>query len=143
MRSTEAKARLLPLAFGQQKVMSRYRHAAFIPGWSANGALYFHLMHILSQHYHVYSLAQAAVKDDMAFLEHVLFDHVTNDWRDVIQSRIDVPTAMFTGEHSDWLDCQRWMNTIIAGSALHVYRKAEQGDHFQVLRPNRAITSRF
>jgi non-heme chloroperoxidase len=28
----------------------------FIPGWSANGALYFHLMHILSQHYHVYVL---------------------------------------------------------------------------------------
>lgn len=28
----------------------------FIPGWSANGAMYFHLMHILSNHYHVYVL---------------------------------------------------------------------------------------
>ncbi|KWV77064.1 AB hydrolase superfamily protein YdjP [Pseudomonas fluorescens] len=28
----------------------------FIPGWSANGAMYFHLMHILSKHYHVYVL---------------------------------------------------------------------------------------
>lgn len=59
-------------------------------------------MDLDSPYFHnVISLAQAAVKDDMTFLERVLFDHVTNDWRDVIQSRIDVPTAIFTGEYSD------------------------------------------
>ncbi|WP_223453750.1 MULTISPECIES: alpha/beta fold hydrolase [unclassified Pseudomonas] len=80
------------------------------------------------------SLAQAVVKDDMAFMERVLFDHVTNDWRDVIQTKIDVPTAIFTGEYSDWLDSQRWMNSVVAGSVLHVYTKAEQGDHFLALK---------
>jgi non-heme chloroperoxidase len=80
------------------------------------------------------SLAQAVVKDDMAFMERVLFDHVTNDWRDVIRSKIDIPTAIFTGEYSDWLDSQRWMNSVVAGSALHVYTKAEQGDHFLALK---------
>jgi pimeloyl-ACP methyl ester carboxylesterase len=80
------------------------------------------------------SLAQAVVRDDMAFMERVLFDHVTNDWRDVIQTKIDVPTAIFTGEFSDWLDSQRWMNSVVAGSELHVYTKAEQGDHFLALK---------
>lgn len=88
-----------------------------------------------SPYFHnVISLAQAIVKDDMAFLECVLFDHVTNDWRDVIQTKIDVPTAIFTGEYSDWLDSQRWMNSVIAGSVLQVYTKAEQGDHFLALK---------
>src|ERR1700712_415335 len=32
------------------------RPLVLIPGWSANGAMYFHLMHLLSQHYHVYVL---------------------------------------------------------------------------------------
>jgi pimeloyl-ACP methyl ester carboxylesterase len=80
------------------------------------------------------SLAQAVVKDDMAFMERVLFDHVTNDWRDVIQTKIDVPTAIFTGEYSDWLDSQHWMHSVIAGSALHVYTRPEQGDHFLALK---------
>jgi pimeloyl-ACP methyl ester carboxylesterase len=88
-----------------------------------------------SPYFHnVISLAQAVVKDDMAFMERVLFDHVTNDWRDVIQSRIDVPTAIFTGEYSDWLDSQRWMNSVVAGSVLHVYNEEEQGDHFLALK---------
>ncbi|KQZ84786.1 alpha/beta fold hydrolase [Pseudomonas sp. Root562] len=84
--------------------------------------------------HNVISLAQAVMKDDMAFMERVLFDHVTNDWRDVIQAKIDVPTAIFTGEYSDWLDSQRWMNSVVSGSALHVYTKAEQGDHFLALK---------
>jgi pimeloyl-ACP methyl ester carboxylesterase len=76
------------------------------------------------------SLVQAAINDDMAFTGLVLFDHVTNDWRDVIQTKIDVPTAIFTGEYSDWLDSQKWMNSVIRDSVLYVYDKAEQGDHF-------------
>lgn len=75
-------------------------------------------------------LAQAVVKDDMAFTGRVLFDHTTNDWRDVIHAKINVPTAIFTGEYSDWLESQRWMNSVINDSVLFVYGKAEQGDHF-------------
>jgi pimeloyl-ACP methyl ester carboxylesterase len=84
-----------------------------------------------SPYFHnVISLVQVVVKDDMAFTGLVLFDHATNDWRDVIQTKIDVPTAIFTGEYSDWLESQGWMHAVIPDSVLHVYSKADQGDHF-------------
>jgi pimeloyl-ACP methyl ester carboxylesterase len=84
-----------------------------------------------SAYFHnVISLAQAVVQDDMAYTSKVLFDHTTNDWRDVISTKIDVPTAIFTGEYSDWLSSQHWMNKVIQSSRLHVYTKAEHGDHF-------------
>ncbi|NVL26296.1 alpha/beta hydrolase [Pseudomonas syringae pv. actinidiae] len=84
-----------------------------------------------SPYYHnAVSLVQAVIDDNMAFTGLVLFDHTTNDWRDVIRFKIDVPTAIFTGEYSDWLESQRWMNSVIDDSVLHVYTKAEQGDHF-------------
>lgn len=84
-----------------------------------------------SPYFHnVISLVQEVVKDDMAFTRQVLFDHTTNDWRDVIRSKINVPTAIFTGEYSDWLESQHWMSSVIRDSVLHVYTKAEQGDHF-------------
>ncbi|MNT84273.1 hypothetical protein D3C72_2242650 [compost metagenome] len=76
------------------------------------------------------SLVEAVVEDDMAFTGRVLFDHATNDWRDVIRTKIDVPTAVFSGEYSDWLESQRWMCSVIPDSVLHVYTKAEHGDHF-------------
>jgi pimeloyl-ACP methyl ester carboxylesterase len=88
-------------------------------------------MDLASPYFHnVISLVQAIVEDDMAFTGQVLFDHTTNDWRDVIQTKIDVPTAIFTGEYSDWLHSQRWMNSVIANSVLLVYPKEEHGDHF-------------
>jgi len=86
---------------------------------------------VSSPYFHnVLSLVQAVVHDDMAFSGQVLFDHTTNDWRDVISTKIDVPTAIFTGEYSDWLHSQHWMHSVIEGSQLHVYTKAENGDHF-------------
>ncbi|MCF5241833.1 alpha/beta fold hydrolase [Pseudomonas syringae] len=86
---------------------------------------------VSSPYFHnVLSLVQAVVHDDMAFTGQVLFDHTTNDWRDVISTKINVPTAIFTGEYSDWLHSQHWMNSVIEGSQLHVYAKAEDGDHF-------------
>lgn len=86
---------------------------------------------LTSPYFHnVLSLAQAVIKDDMGYTARVLFDHATNDWRDVIQAKIDVPTAIFSGEYSDWLHSQKWMHSVIAGSLLHVYSKDEYGDHF-------------
>lgn len=64
----------------------------------------------------------------------MLFDHVTNDWRDVIRNRINVPTAIFTGEYSDWLQSQRWMKSVIPGSTIYIYSKSEQVDHFLVFK---------
>jgi len=97
---------------------------------SANGVLE-RAMNLDSPYYHnIIGLAQHMVHDDMAFAARVLFDHTTNDWRDVIESKIDVPTAIFSGDYSDWLESQRWMASVIDGAVLHVYGKAEEGDHF-------------
>ncbi|TWI44568.1 pimeloyl-ACP methyl ester carboxylesterase [Pseudomonas duriflava] len=76
------------------------------------------------------SLAQAFINNDPTYLKLVLFDHVTNDWRDVIQKKIDVPTAIFTGCYSDSLQGQRWIHSVVPNSELYVYSQEEQGDHF-------------
>jgi pimeloyl-ACP methyl ester carboxylesterase len=70
------------------------------------------------------------VKNDVKYMSLVLFDHATNDWRDVVRRKINVPTAIFTGEHSDSLPAQKWLNSVVPGSELHVYSAAEQGDHY-------------
>jgi pimeloyl-ACP methyl ester carboxylesterase len=76
------------------------------------------------------SFAQAVVKNNIDDLKRVMFDHVTNDWRDVISKRVDVPTAIFTGVYSDSLSGQRWIHSVIPSSELYVYSAEEQGDHF-------------
>lgn len=60
----------------------------------------------------------------------ILFDHMTNDWRDVIKTKIDVPAAVFVGELSDFVDGERWIHSAIPDSRLFVYTEEEQGDHF-------------
>jgi non-heme chloroperoxidase len=76
------------------------------------------------------TFAQAFIKNNMDDLKRVMFDHVTNDWRDVIAKRINVPTAIFTGIYSDSPGGQRWINSVVPNSELHVYTAEEQGDHF-------------
>jgi pimeloyl-ACP methyl ester carboxylesterase len=76
------------------------------------------------------SFARTFIHNDPKYLALVMFDHVMSDWRDVIRHKINVPTAIFTGEYSNNLPSQRWMHFVIPGSALFVYSKSEQGDHF-------------
>jgi pimeloyl-ACP methyl ester carboxylesterase len=76
------------------------------------------------------AFARAFVKTDPAATKRVMFDHFTNDWRDVIANKIDVPTAIFTGVYSDSAGGQRWIHSVIPHSELHVYTAEEQGDHF-------------
>jgi len=64
----------------------------------------------------------------------VLFDHVTNDWRDVIRRKLNIPTAIFSGDYSNNLPSQRWMKSIIKNSVLYTYTKGEQGDHFLMFK---------
>jgi pimeloyl-ACP methyl ester carboxylesterase len=87
------------------------------------------------------TFAQAVVKNDINDLKRVMFDHVTNDWRDVISKRIDVPTAIFTGVYSDSPSGQRWIHSVIPGSELHVYSAEEQGDHFLAFKNPRKFTA--
>ena len=86
--------------------------------------------------YYVNSQAFAGefVKTDPQFTAKVLFDHATNDWRDVIRHKINVPTAIFSGEYSNNLPSQRWMASVIPNATLYAYSKAEQGDHFLMFK---------
>jgi non-heme chloroperoxidase len=76
------------------------------------------------------TFAKTFVKTDMTAIGRVMFDHFTNDWRDVIAKKIDVPTAIFTGVYSDSAGGQRWIHAVVPNSELHVYTAEEQGDHF-------------
>jgi pimeloyl-ACP methyl ester carboxylesterase len=76
------------------------------------------------------AFAREFIKSDPKFMSLVLFDHAVNDWRDVIRHKINVPTAIFTGENSNNVPSQKWMNSVIPGSELHIYTAKEQGDHF-------------
>jgi len=76
------------------------------------------------------AFAEKFIQNDPKFLSLVLFDHASNDWRDVLRQKIDRPTAIFTGEYSNNLPSQRWMQSVIPDATLYVYTKAEQGDHF-------------
>jgi pimeloyl-ACP methyl ester carboxylesterase len=80
------------------------------------------------------SFANKFIQNDPKYMGMVLFDHATNDWRDVVRHKIDVPTAIFTGEDSNSLPSQRWARSVIPGSTLYVYSKAEHGDHFLMFK---------
>lgn len=74
------------------------------------------------------------IKKDPKYLAQVLFDHVMNDWRDVIRRKIHLPVAIFTGEYSANVPSQRWMQSVIPDASLYIYSKAEQGDHFLMFK---------
>lgn len=74
--------------------------------------------------------ARSFVKNDPKYMIGIMYDHASNDWQDVIRTKIKVPTAIFTGDYSANVPSQRWMHSVIPGSVLYVYSKAEQGDHF-------------
>ncbi|WP_321797535.1 alpha/beta hydrolase [Caballeronia sp. J97] len=80
------------------------------------------------------AFANEYVSNDPDFLRLVLFDHATNDWRDVLSNKIDVPTAIFTGEETNNVPCQRWAQSVIPGSRLHIFSAAEEGDHFLMFK---------
>lgn len=80
------------------------------------------------------AFAQAFIPVTPALTGQVLFDHATQDWSDVILSKINVPAAIFTGEYSHNLPSQRWMASVIPQATLYVYSKEEQGDHFLMFK---------
>ncbi|WP_244546192.1 alpha/beta hydrolase [Bosea sp. OK403] len=80
------------------------------------------------------SFANAFIKNDPEAMGRVLFDHTTNDWRDVVRHKVDVPVAIFSGEESNNLPSQRWAQSVIPNAQLYVYTAAEQGDHFLMFK---------
>ncbi len=59
---------------------------------------------------------------------------MSNDWRDVIRHKINVPVAIFSGEESNNLPSQRWATSMIPNATLFSYSSAEQGDHFLMFK---------
>jgi len=80
------------------------------------------------------SFAESVIQNDPAAMMQVMYDHASNDWRDVIRHKIRMPVAIFTGEYNTNLPSQRWVHSVIPGSKLYVYTKAEQGDHFLMFK---------
>jgi pimeloyl-ACP methyl ester carboxylesterase len=80
------------------------------------------------------SFANAFVKNDPHALARVLFNHTVNDWRDVVAHKINVPTAIFSGDESNNLPSQHWAQSVIPGATLFSYTSAEQGDHFLMFK---------
>ncbi|SER94010.1 Pimeloyl-ACP methyl ester carboxylesterase [Gracilibacillus ureilyticus] len=75
------------------------------------------------------SLSNQIANNDMEYLIRVMYDHGTNDWRDVIQNKIDVTTAIFSGKLSPNLQSQQWLHSAIPNSTLYIYSEEEHGDH--------------
>ncbi|GAM30605.1 MULTISPECIES: alpha/beta fold hydrolase [Acinetobacter calcoaceticus/baumannii complex] len=73
--------------------------------------------------------SQTVIKNSPEKMAQVLFDHATNNWEDVIQYKINVPTAIFTGKYSNNVPSQKWMNSNIKNSKLFIYNDND-GDHF-------------
>lgn len=80
------------------------------------------------------AFASEFVKTEPEAIRRVLFDHVTNDWRDVIAHKIDVPVAIFSGDESTNLPSQRWAASTIPDATLYSYTSDEQGDHFLMFK---------
>jgi pimeloyl-ACP methyl ester carboxylesterase len=75
------------------------------------------------------AFAEAVIDPDMDYLKLVLFDHITNDWREVIRNKIDIPAAIFAPEDSNRFPSQKWIASVIPSSKLFVYTDEDHGDH--------------
>jgi non-heme chloroperoxidase len=76
-----------------------------------------------------FGLAQT-IGADPNFTMLVLFDHAMNDWSDVIEHKLDIPVAIFSGEESNNLPSQKWIAQTVPDARLFNYSSAEEGDHF-------------
>lgn len=80
------------------------------------------------------SFAQAVIPSDPDHAALVLFDHATNDWRDVVSHKLDMPVAVFSGEESNNLPSQAWIARTVPDGRLYSYTAEQQGDHMLMLK---------
>jgi non-heme chloroperoxidase len=74
------------------------------------------------------------VASDPDFTMLVLFDHAMNDWRDVIEHKLDIPVAVFSGQESNNLPSQKWIADTAPDGRLFNYSSEDEGDHFLMLK---------
>lgn len=87
--------------------------------------------------------AEKCVPPDEVALERVLFDHILNDWRDVLSEKITRPTLVVSGEHSNWVESQRWIAETVPDGRAIIYGKNEHGDHFLHLKEPRKFAAQL
>jgi len=80
------------------------------------------------------AFASAVIKNDPKAMGQVLFNHTVSDWRDVVMHKVDIPTAIFSGDESNNLPSQRWAQSAIPRATLYTYASGEQGDHFLMFK---------
>ena len=93
--------------------------------YKVNGAPAFENSHLF---------AEECVPPDMDALQFILFDHIKNDWRDVLCHKITRPVLVISGENSNWVESQRWIAETVPHGRIIVYGKDEYGDHFLHLK---------
>ena len=78
-------------------------------------------------------VVQQNLKLPRAYAARLLYDHSTNDWRDVIP-RIDIPTLVVGGKASlvGWRS-QVWIGSQIRGSRVEIFEEEEGGNHFMFM----------
>ncbi|RZJ98744.1 MAG: alpha/beta hydrolase [Flavobacterium sp.] len=78
--------------------------------------------------------AEEFVPPVLESLKHLLFNHIMNDWRDVIAYKVQKPTLVMSGEYSNWVESQKIMADIVPDGRSIIYAKNEHGDHFLHLK---------
>jgi pimeloyl-ACP methyl ester carboxylesterase len=78
-------------------------------------------------------VVQQNLKMPRAYAARLLYDHATNDWRDLIP-RIDIPTLVVGGKASlvGWRS-QVWIGSQIRGSQTVIFEAEEGGNHFMFM----------
>jgi len=76
---------------------------------------------------------QQNLKMPRAYAARLLYDHATNDWRDVIPL-INIPTLVVGGKASlvGWKS-QVWIGSQIPGSRVEIFEENEGGNHFMFM----------
>ena len=76
---------------------------------------------------------QQNLKMPRPYAARLLYDHATNDWRDVIP-RIDIPTLVVGGKASlvGWKS-QVWIANQIPGARVEIFEEADGGNHFMFM----------
>jgi pimeloyl-ACP methyl ester carboxylesterase len=76
---------------------------------------------------------QQNLKFPREYAARLLYDHATNDWRDVIP-RISIPTLVVGGKTSlvGWKS-QVWIGSQIRGSRVEIFEDEEGGSHFMFM----------
>ena len=73
------------------------------------------------------------LKFPRAYAARLLYDHATNDWRDILP-KIDIPALIVGGKASlvGWKS-QVWMSTQIPNSQVEIFEEEEGGNHFMFM----------